>query len=93
MSLKKPKVLSLKDKVYILELLQKGYSVSGLAIKNCVAKSTVCSIKKKNRELTNRVNNTLYGTGNVKHYVLLNFRKWKKPFINGSLACETKNCQ
>ena len=38
MSLKKPKVLSLKDKVYILELLQKGYSVSGLARKYGVAK-------------------------------------------------------
>ena len=82
-------MLSLKDKVYILELLQKGYSVSGLAIKNCVAKSTVCSIKKKNRELTNRVNNTLYGTG--KHKTL---RASELPKMEKTLyKWETNNCQ
>lgn len=66
MSSKNPKVLTLKDKVDILELLQKGFSVSGLARKYGVAKATVSSIKKKKREITNRVNNTLYGTGKRK---------------------------
>lgn len=64
--IKNPKVLTLKDKVDILELLQKGFSVSGLARKYGVAKATVSSIKKKKREITNRVNNTLYGTGKRK---------------------------
>ena len=47
MPLKNADVLTLKDKVDILELLQKVYIVSGLSRKNGVSKAIVSPIKKK----------------------------------------------
>lgn len=63
MSSKKAKVLSLKDKADIVDLLQKGGSVTGLAKKYQVAKSTICSIKNKDKAIKACVNNTICGPG------------------------------
>ena len=46
-------MLNLKDKVEILGLLQKGYTVSSLSKKYGVAKATASSIKKNKQKRGN----------------------------------------
>lgn len=66
MSSKQPKFLTLKEKSEILELCKKGCRVTHLFKTYNVSKSTICSIKKKTRQIRKRVQNTMYGAKNRK---------------------------
>lgn len=63
MERKKLICLSLKDKAEVLKELKHGASVTNLAKKYKVAKSTICGIKKKEERILKCVNNTFSGPG------------------------------
>lgn len=63
---RKPNVLSLETKCKIIEFLRKGMSVTSLATKFNVAKSTICSIRNKERKIINVVTQTYSGSGKRK---------------------------
>ncbi|XP_045464241.1 jerky protein homolog-like [Harmonia axyridis] len=54
-----PKCLTLFEKANILDEHKKGLSVTALSVKYGVAKSTICSIKKKAEKIKDSVNKTL----------------------------------
>lgn len=66
MHTKKHKFLTLKEKYEILEHLQKGASVTNLAKRYGVTKSTVSGIKKNKNSISKCVNNTFIGPGKRK---------------------------
>ena len=61
MSSKKVNILTLQQKADILERLKKGASVTTLAKQYNIAKSTVCSFKKKENVILKRVSSTFLG--------------------------------
>lgn len=63
---KKPVVLTLQTKSKILDELAQNKSVTNLARKYNVAKSTICSIKKKKEKILFAVSNTFSGPGKRK---------------------------
>jgi IS30 family transposase len=65
MPFKKPKSLTLHEKSLVIQELKSGASVTNLAKKYDVAKSTICKIKKKQREIIIfcAVNNTYVEPG------------------------------
>jgi len=63
---KKPKFLSLKEKADIIDQYKSGLSVTSLARKYNVAKSTICSINKKREKIVKCVSNTFSGPGKRK---------------------------
>lgn len=66
MHTKKHKFLTLKEKSEILEHLGKGASVTNLANKFGMKKSTICAIKKNKNAIIKCVNNTFIGPGKRK---------------------------
>lgn len=91
MSCKKPVCLTLKEKAEILDFLQKGSSVTCLAKKYNVAKSTICGIKKKEKIILKSVNNTFSGPGKRKTLRTSELPKMEKALYRWFIRMRDKN--
>ncbi|XP_037959124.1 jerky protein homolog-like [Teleopsis dalmanni] len=91
MSAKKPVCLTLKKKAEILDFLQKGSSVTYLAKKYNVAKSTICGIKAKRNVILKCVNNTFSGPGKRKTLRTSELPKMEKSLYRWFLCMRNKN--
>lgn len=91
MSVKKPICLQLKDKADILDSLKKGTSVTSLAKKYNVAKSTICSIKKKKESILTCVNNTYQGPGKRRTLKSSEFSAMEKSLYHWFIRMRNRN--
>lgn len=91
MSLKKSKFLSLKDKCAIIEQFRSGSSVTSLATKYSVAKSTICAINKKSEKILKCVNNTFSGPSKRKTLRSSELPKMEKALYRWFLEQREKN--
>lgn len=91
MSSKKPKFLSLKDKGAIIVQFRSGSSVTSLAKKYDVAKSTICAVNKKSEPILKCVNNTFSGPGKRKTLRSSELPKMEKALYRWFLEQREKN--
>lgn len=91
MSCKKPVCLTLKQKAEILEFLKKGSSVTCLAKKYNVAKSTICGINRKREMILKCVNNTFSGPGKRKTLRTSELPKMEKALYRWFIRMRNKN--
>lgn len=83
MSLKTPTILTLKQKSEVIEQFRSGSSVTSLARRYNVAKSTICAINKKSEKILKCVNDTKF-SGPDKRKTL---RSSKLPKMENALHC------
>uniref|UniRef100_A0A0K8V8A3 Jerky-like n=2 Tax=Bactrocera latifrons TaxID=174628 RepID=A0A0K8V8A3_BACLA len=91
MSQKRPKYLSLKEKVNVIGKLKAGSSVTHLANQHSVAKSTICAINKKKENILKCVNSTFSGPGKRKTLKCSELPKMEKALYRWFLKQRQKN--
>lgn len=91
MSSKKLNILSLQQKADILERLKKGASVTALSKQYNVAKSTICSFKKKESLIMKHVSNTFSGPAKKKTMKKAEFPRMEKRLYKWFMRMRSKN--
>lgn len=91
MDRKKLKCLTLKEKADCLKEIRSGVSVTALANKYNVAKSTICGIKKKEQQILKCVNNTFSGPGKRQTLKTSELPKMEKALYSWFLSQRNKN--
>lgn len=91
MSLKTRITLTLKQKSEVIEQFRSGSSLTSLAKRYNVAKSTICAINKKSEKILQCVNDTFSGPGKRKTLRLSNMPKMEKALFRWFLQLRNKN--